>query len=168
MNRRRFLFYLGGFLVLPISSHVLARRINLRGLGAGIRHGDSASNDNLLSKEELRNCFDIEAEYENMLADLKEKEVIIDSELNEIGKEKKIIKQAEDRLDVYSQKSVNDFNNLVEKSSERISYYNEVLLKEYNELSIKIKSAQNNFNFYCGDKQYLVEDYEALRTELGY
>lgn len=119
----------------------------------------------MLSRDELRECFEKESrlqDYENIIA---EEEEAIDAELREINRREGEIERERLQVDVYSQSSVDKFNNMLESHSERVDYYNEVLLKEYNELVIRAQSLQNEFNHYCGGKQYYIEDYEAVSSQ---
>ena len=119
---------------IPTTAHARRGvRMSGRGLPAGARY-----NGPTLSRSELGSCVRQERSINERFAVLEEEEVDV--------------KAAELRVDSYSQRSVDDFN-------QRVSRFNS---------GGEVANAQvNSFNQVCGNRAYYESDMRAVEKELG-
>ena len=119
---------------VPLSAEARRRvRISGRGLANGVRY-----NGPNLSRSELASCVRQERSINERFAALDREEVDL--------------KAAEARVDVYSQKSVDSFNQRVDR---------------FNGDGQAANAQVNSFNQACANRAYYEADMRAVETELG-
>lgn len=120
--------------ILPGAAHARRRvRISGRGLPAGARY-----NGPTLSRPELAACVRQERSINEKFAVLEREEVKL--------------KDAELRVDSYSQRSVDDFNRMVAR---------------FNSDGESVNAQVSSFNQACANRAYYDSDMRAVESELG-
>jgi len=147
-----------------------ARRFRL---GSGIRsvgHNGQAlaksySADHL-TPDQLKACLSSERRLEKAGADLDQRKEALTKSQEAIRLEKIGVELAQSRVDRYSQRSVDQFNSLVEKFNARVAS-NGQNIDAYNRDLESQKIEASRFNTSCGGKRYYEDDLKLAMSQLG-
>lgn len=147
-----------------------ARRFRI---GGGIRSVTAAGKavtksytGNHLAPDQLKTCLASERKLEKVSNDLDHRSQAISNSQEAIRKEKLLVEIAQASVDRYSQRSVDQFNAMVDKFNARISA-NKREIADYNRDVESQKSQAAGFNADCGGKLYYEDDLALALTQLG-
>lgn len=157
------------FLGLFIASNLLVDIIDAEARGrvrlrsSGVHHGANNSGV-VMTRNELRACQAYEkrlnaklTEVERLAGEVKERATAIN--LLEVK-----IAERKVTVDTYNEKSVNNFNSLIAEHKNLTEKYN-TWIPIYKSEVDKYKNSEDGFNKNCANKEYYLDDMDAVRAE---
>jgi uncharacterized protein (DUF924 family) len=159
-SRRAFLRFAIAAIIAAAAEPAFARR---RFRGRGIGRGSSYAGP-VMSRDELRFCVTQEARMENLEQAISEQERAAAIERLQLEESERALANAKTGVDVYSQSSVDKFNEMVERHGDLVDQYNGRLPLANQKITAR-NEAVDIYNAACADKAYFEDDLAIINAE---